>query len=318
MSVHRFLALSTGPLSLALTVTLAGIAPAAASSVTYHALLESVADAPTGSEVYRLSYPDVDAVQAGAFTFAGFTQIGISADFSIAGMAYDGAFQVLLESDADAPTGNEVYLLSYPTIDAVQAGAFTFAGFTQIGISAGFSIAGLTYDGAFRILLESDTDAPTGSEVYLLSYSDRAALIAGTFFEAGFTQIGISDGFSIAGFTYDGAYQVLLESDTDAPTGSEVYRLSYPTIDALKAGAFTFAGFTQIGISEGFSIRAFEAVATAAPPPDGSGPGTSPAPIPLPAAGWLLLAGLGLLGAVRRGGGDVGQGLACASALPPR
>src|SRR5690606_14218312 len=154
--------------------------------------------------------------------------------------------------------GDEVYLLTYDTLDDLVAGDFSAGTFTQIGISSPYSIHGFeaTSDGKYHLLLESDLNADPGDEVYLLTYDTLDDLVAGDFSAGTFTRIGISSPYSIHGFeaTSDRKYHLPLPTRLTADPGDEVYLLTYDTLDDLVAGDFSAGTFTQIGISSPYSI----------------------------------------------------------------
>ena len=74
--------------------------------------------------------------------------------------------------------------------------------------------------------------------------------------------------------------------------------LPTPIFDALIAGSLVSAGYTEISISPGFSIRGFDATLVAPPPPPVG-------QIPLPASGLLALGGLATLQTPRKRRGFV-------------
>ena len=195
--------------------------------------------------------------------------LGLLAGVLLAGAieAKAAPYRMLLESDANADPGDEVYALSYASWSDLLNGDFSDGVFTQIGISSLYSIADFTFDGtAYRMLLESDANADPGEEVYALSYASWDDLLNGNFSAGAFTQIGISSPYSIAGLTFDGtAYRMLLESDANADPGDEVYALSYASWDDLLNGDFSAGAFTQIGISSPYSIAGFDAFQADAP-----------------------------------------------------
>lgn len=170
------------------------------------------------------------------------------------------AIQVLLESNDNLDPGDEVYLLTYDTLDDLVAGDFSAGSFTQVGISPSYSIQGFeaTADGKYHLLLESNLNADPGDEVFLLTYDSLGDLAAGDFSAGTFTQIGISPTFSIAGMDFsDGGFHLLLESDLNDDPGDEVYLLTYDSLGDLIAGDFSAGTFTQIGIASAYSINGF-------------------------------------------------------------
>jgi hypothetical protein len=128
---------------------------------------------------------------------------------SLEGAAYADAFRLVLESDADAASGSEIFGVTYATwadFLSSPAGGPGGGAFTPLNISPGFSIAALTYDGAYRVVLESDADAAGGSEIFGVTYATWADFLsspAGGPGGGAFTPLNISPGFSIAGFAFE-------------------------------------------------------------------------------------------------------------------
>jgi hypothetical protein len=277
-----------------------GAVAAATSTTDYQLLLQSRADSAAPNEVYLASYSSLDNLIAGAIgSPSTYTQVGISSAFQINGLTWDGSgYRMLLQSRADSAAPNEVYLASYSNLDNLIAGAIgTPSTYTQIGISAAFKIAGLTWDGtAYRMLLQSRVDSAAPNEVYLASYATLDDLIAGGIgAPSTYTQIGISGAFEITDFTYDGGgYRMLLQSRADSAAPNEVYLASYANLDNLIDGAIgSPSTYTQIGISGAFKIAGFSSVTTTIgdPPPPG---------VPEPMAWSLMIIGFGATGVVMR------------------
>ena len=205
------------------------------------------------------------------------------------------AIQVLLESNDNADPGDEVYLLTYDTLDDLVAGDFSAGAFTQIGISSPYSIQGFeaTSDGKYHLLLESNLNEDPGDEVFLLTYDNLGDLLGGDFSTGTFTQIGISSPYSIAGMDFsDGAFHLLLESNLNEDPGDEVYLLTYDNLGDLIAGDFSAGAFTQIGISSPYSIAGM----TFDPVANGDPGGV----VPEPATWALMIAGFGFAGSALR------------------
>lgn len=100
--------------------------------------------------------------------------LGLLAGVLLAGAieAKAAPYRMLLESDANADPGEEVYALSYASWDDLLNGDFSAGAFTQIGISSPYSIAGFD---AFQ------ADAPTAtvpepSPLFLFSVCLASAL----------------------------------------------------------------------------------------------------------------------------------------------
>jgi hypothetical protein len=250
----------------------------------YRLLLESDANAAGGSEIYLASFGSFADVLSGNLSGASFSQLDISSGFSVGGLVYDGQYRLLLESNANAAAGSEIYLASFGSFADLLSGNLSGASFSQLDISSGFSVGGLVYDGQYRLLLESNANATAGSEIYLASFGSFADLLSGNLSGASFSQLDISSGFSVGGLVYDGQYRLLLESNANAAAGSEIYLASFGSFADLLSGNLSGASFSQLDISSGFSAGGF------AFEPD---PTTS-----IPEPGTFALLGLGLAGLV--------------------
>jgi hypothetical protein len=175
------------------------------------------------------------------------------------------SYQLMLQSRSDTAAPNEVYLASFASLDDVFSqtiGAPT--GFTQIEITPGFEITGMTKDASgFRVLLQSRADTAALGEVYLASFNSLDDIFSQTIGSpTAFTQIEITPGFRIADFTWDGSgYRMLLQSRLDAAAPN-------------------------------FRIVGFSSVTTMDPLPPG---------VPEPMSWALLIIGFGATGAVMRG-----------------
>jgi hypothetical protein len=122
-------------------------------------------------------------------------------------------YQLLFESDQDVPNGqNELAVVTYPTIADIIANTSFDTDFTDLGVSAGYSSTGITWDGtAYRVLFESDNDIADGNlELALLSYATIDDIVVNTPFDSVFTDLGVSTGFSTTGITH-------LANDTQIP-----------------------------------------------------------------------------------------------------
>ena len=81
----------------------------------------------------------------GIGTFSG---INIAPGFSVGGLAYDGMYRLLLESDTDEFANNEIFITSFASFDDLvnsppTGGVGTFSG---INIAPGFSVGGFAYE----------------------------------------------------------------------------------------------------------------------------------------------------------------------------
>jgi hypothetical protein len=137
-----------------------------------------------------------------------------------------------------------------------------------------------------QLLLERDTDAGAGSEVFLVTYDSFADLLSNDFSASSFSQLNINANFSAGGLAFDGsAYQLLLERDTDAGAGSEVFLVTYDSFADLLSNDFSASSFSQLNINANFSVGGLVAEVP---------PGVEPLPIPEPAT--FAVFGFGLAG----------------------
>ncbi|WP_017669157.1 PEPxxWA-CTERM sorting domain-containing protein [Sandarakinorhabdus sp. AAP62] len=274
---------------------------AQADSVTYRMMLQSRTDTAAPNEVYVASYADYPNLQSGTLgPGSTFTQIGISSAFEIAGLTHDGsAYRMMLQSRTDTAAPDEVYIASYANYADLLIGKLgPGSTFTQIGISSAFRIAGLAYDGSYRMMLQSRADTAAPNEIYIASYATYADLLSGTLGPGStFTQVGISSAFIAQGFDWDGsAYRLMLQSRADTAAPDEVYIASYATYADLLAGKLgPGSNFTQIGISSAFSIGGLAAEIVRDPPPPPPPPG-----IPEPQSWALMILGFGSTGLAMR------------------
>jgi hypothetical protein len=66
--------------------------------------------------------------------------------FSAGGLAYDGSqYHLLLESDADEPSGQEIFLVSYNSLTDLLNDNQATASFSQLDVNPVFSTGGLAF-----------------------------------------------------------------------------------------------------------------------------------------------------------------------------
>ncbi len=92
------------------------------------------------------SFDTFEDLFAGTTSQTGFSQVDINRNFSVGGLAYDGVYRALLERDADAAAGSEVFLASFDTFEDLLAGTTSQTGFSQVDINSNFSVGGLAYE----------------------------------------------------------------------------------------------------------------------------------------------------------------------------
>ncbi len=270
----------------------------AASASTFHVMFESDLDLPAGSsELAILSYNSIADIVSNTPFSSVFTDLGVSDGYSTRGFTFDGSdFHVMFESDLDLPPGSsELAVLSYHSIaDIVSNSAFNSV-FTDLGVADGYSTTGFTFDGTdFQVMFESDLDLPPGSsELAILSYHSIADIVSNSAFGSVFTDLGVADGYSTTGFTFDGSdFHVMFESDLDLPPGSsELAILSYHSIADIVSNSAFSSVFTDLGVADGYSTTGIAFV-----PDARMGAVPLPSSLSLMAAAMMLLLARGTIG----------------------
>lgn len=271
-----------------LAFTLFALSALSSQAATITAVLESDNNRFGGAEVFQLSANTFDDLFNANLAAAGFSDLNIGANFSIKGLAHDGQYRMLLESEGDRNAGAEILELTFATYDDLLNADFASINFTQIDLAPQFSLGGLAFDGQYRLLLETDTDELAGSEVAYVTFDTYDDLINSNIDTLGFTQLNIGPEFSIGGLGYDGQFRLLVESETDRAPGAEVFQVTFDTFDDVINSDIASAGFTQLNVGPNFGLAG---IAYEQDPP--------PA-VPLPPALALMAAGLIPMGLLRR------------------
>ncbi|MEO0993584.1 MAG: choice-of-anchor tandem repeat NxxGxxAF-containing protein, partial [Pseudomonadota bacterium] len=165
------------------------------------------------------------------------------------------------------------------------------------GTLTGSGVTGANNEGLFTssglVVREGDAAPGTGGAVFAgfgaPSLNDMGEILFG----AGLAGPGVTGANNSALFLWDGirAPSLLLREGSVLDLGGGDQR----TVNRLEITSNAFNNDREVVFTAGFTdasqgIFVLEAEA----------PGPGPTPVPLPASGWLLLAGLGALGALRR------------------
>jgi hypothetical protein len=171
---------------------------------SYRVVVQTRLDAAAPNEVFLASFATLTDLYAGnTVAPTDYTQIAISPDFRIAGLAYDGSYRMLVQTRLDGTAPFEVFLASFATLDDLFAGnTVSPTDFTEIAISPDYRIVDFTYDGSYRVMLETRTDGAAPFEVFVASFATLDDLFAGTTgTPTDFTELGVSPAFQVVGFT---------------------------------------------------------------------------------------------------------------------
>lgn len=259
-----------------------------ATASTFRVMLESDENRAAGAEIFMASYGTYEDVVSSNAASLGFSQLDVGANFSVGGLAYDGQYRVMLESNDNRGAGAEVFMASFDTFDDLMSANAASLSFSQLNVGTDFSVGGFAYDGQYRVMLESDENRNAGAEIFMASYDTFDDLLAANAASLGFSQLNVGTNFSVGGLAYDGQYRVMLESDENRNAGAEIFMASYDSFDDLMASNAGSLTFSQLNVGANFSVGGF------AFEPD---PIT---PVPLPASGLMLVSVLGAGAAARR------------------
>ena len=165
----------------------------------YHIFLETDSNNGAGAEIAYGTFESLDQIINNNGVASGFTQIDIGADFDIAGIFFDGEYHIFIELETNDVAGSEIAYASFATFGDLINEIGNASGFTQIDIGADFDIAGITYDGLYHVLLESNVDEMAAMEVAYGTFLTFDNLINEIGIASGFTELNIGADLSIAG-----------------------------------------------------------------------------------------------------------------------
>jgi hypothetical protein len=171
-------------------------------------------------------------------------------------------YTLVVETRADAPGGQELFVESFPTLnDFVQTEVHTNYGFFLLDIDPAFQLAGFTYDGSeYVTVVEPRADAPGGQELFVETFPTLNDFVqTGVHTNYGFSLLDIDPAFRLAALTYDGTeYLAVVETRADAPGGQELFVEGFPTLnDLVQTGVHTNYGFSLLDIDPAFQLAGF-------------------------------------------------------------
>jgi hypothetical protein len=256
-------------LTLGVCILTTGLSVSQAHADPFRLLLESNADRASGSEVFYVTYDNYANVLSDNSAIGQFGDIDINESFSAGGLTYDGQYRLLLESNADASGGGEVYFVTYNSFTDVVSDNQASAQYGSLDINELYGAGGLAFDGTqYILMLERNDDASGGSEVFFLTYETFADVLADNETSAQFGALDINESYSAGGLTYDGIqYHLLLERNLDASAGAEAFYVSYNSFADLLSNTSASSSFGSIDINEGYSAGGFVAEFTPVPEP---------------------------------------------------
>ena len=168
----------------------------------YRLMLQTRVDANAPDEVFIASYASEAALLANSPFVTNYSQIGISPSYRVAGLTHDGtAYRLMLQTRADDNAPDEIFIASYSSFANLLSNSPFTSNYTQIGISPSYEVKDFTWDGsAYRLLLQTRTDANAPDEIFIASYGSFANLLTNSPFTSDYTRIGISPSYEVVGF----------------------------------------------------------------------------------------------------------------------
>jgi hypothetical protein len=237
------------------------LTPCLGGATEFSAVFETDADAGSGDEVVWQGYHSMnDFMLSNQYDYF-YSEIDIASTYSMGGFACDEhQCQLLLESNADAGGGNEVYLVTYESLADFYTDTQVWGGFTAHDILSTFTTHGFASDGTrYYMVLESNADAGAGAEVYVMTYTSLANVISGTEESEAYSQININSDWSIADLAADGEkFYLVLESNADV-ANNEIYVITYASFADLMSNTQESAAYSSMNVSTGWSINGFAA-----------------------------------------------------------
>ena len=282
---------STMRRALVSALTVLALFSATGAQATDLVMYETDVDLNSLNEIYLTNYLDHADFLAGDLPNSEqYIPVNVAPSFSIADFAYDGSYRVLFETDTDVNSLNELYMLNFSSEEDFLAGQSNATSqYVGLNVAEGYSVAGFTYDGIYRLLFETDTDVNGVTELYLANYASLSDLLIGNNAAgSGYLAWNVGDTYSVSGLAFDGTYHLLFETDADINGVTEVYAAHYATLTDLFAGTtIPPTQFVTLNVAPSFSILGYEMI-------------TNSEAVPEPSTWAMMLIGFGSVGFVMR------------------
>jgi hypothetical protein len=174
----------------------------------YRLLLSTRNDGGPSSEVFVATYASyADLIASPAAVGGDFSGIDIGSSYEVVAFAYDGKYRLVLQTRTDSGPPGEVFIASYDSFaDFVASPAAVGGSFSGIDVGASYKVAGLAYDGQYRLLLTTRADDFAASEVFVATYATFDDLVNSPAAVGGdFSGIDIGSAYRVAAFAYETA-----------------------------------------------------------------------------------------------------------------
>ncbi|PTN13181.1 hypothetical protein [Nitrosomonas aestuarii] len=172
---------------------------------TYNLLLERDTASAGGLDLFVQTYASLSDLLTNTNGSGSLSAIPLNPVFSVGGVFYDGAYNLLLERDTASAGGLDLFVQTYASLSDLLTNTNGSGSLSAIPLNPGFSVGGAFYDGAYHLLLERDTASAGGLDLFVQTYATLSDLLTNTNGSGSLSTIPLNPGFSVGGafFTPD-------------------------------------------------------------------------------------------------------------------
>ncbi len=172
---------------------------------TYNLLLERDNPSDSGLDLFLQSYASLDDLLTNTNGLGSLSSIPLNPGFSLGGVFFDGAYNLLLERDNASVDGFDLFVQSYATLTDLLFNTNGSGSLSVLPLNSLFSVGGAFFDGAYNLILERDNPSDDGLDLFLQSYASLSDLMTNTNGSGSLSDIPLNPSFSVGGafFTPD-------------------------------------------------------------------------------------------------------------------
>ena len=129
-----------------------------------------------------------------------------------------GEYRLVLTGRADQPGGQDLFIVTYDSFDALISSPPAAGGaYSGIDVGNAYTVAGLSYDGKYRLALASRTDRPAGQDLFVVTYDTFDDLINSPPGAGGaYSGIDVGNAYTVAGLAFEARTPPVPEPATGA------------------------------------------------------------------------------------------------------